>query len=73
MQQKPISYENKIGLIYVHSIAEPPFLWQESKLSRRCRLRARAVDPNSFYADPDPAAFLNADPDPDPDPGPGPA
>ena len=29
----------------------------------------RAVDPHSFYADPDPAVFLNADPDP----GPGPA
>ena len=25
---------------------------------------ARAVDPHSFYADPDPAVFLNADPDP---------
>ena len=25
----------------------------------------RAVDPHSFYADPDPAVFLNADPDPD--------
>ena len=39
--------------------------------------RSRAVDPHSFYADPDldpdPAVFLNADPDPDPDPGPGPA
>ena len=32
----------------------------------------RAVDPHSFYADPDPAVFLNADPDPDPGPGPGP-
>ena len=31
---------------------------------------ARAVDPHSFYADPDPAVFLNTDPDPDPDPGP---
>ena len=30
----------------------------------------RAVDPHSFYADPDPAVFLNVDPDPDPDPGP---
>ena len=30
----------------------------------------RAVDPHSFYADPDPAIFLNADPDPGPDPGP---
>ena len=25
----------------------------------------RAVDPHSFYADPDPAVFLNADPDPE--------
>ena len=29
----------------------------------------RAVDPHSFYSDPDPAVFLNADPYP----GPGPA
>ena len=27
-------------------------------------LENRAVDPHSFYADPDPADFLNADPDP---------
>ena len=27
------------------------------------------MDPHSFYAEPDPAVFLNADPDP----GPGPA
>ena len=27
---------------------------------------SRAVDPHSFYADPDPAVFLNADPDPGP-------
>ena len=32
--------------------------------------RCRAVDPHLFYADLDPAVFLNADPDPDPDPGP---
>ena len=32
-------------------------------------LTGMAVDPHSFYADPDPAFFLNADPDP----GPGPA
>ena len=37
-------------------------------------VRVRAVDPHSFFADPDPAVFLNADPDPggkmnaDPDP-----
>ena len=27
-------------------------------------METRAVDPHSFFADPDPAAFLNADPDP---------
>ena len=32
-------------------------------------LASRAVDLHSFYADPHPAVFLNADPDP----GPGPA
>ena len=26
--------------------------------------RSRAVDPHSFFADPYPAAFLNADPEP---------
>ena len=26
--------------------------------------RSRAVDPHSFFEDPDPAAFLNADPEP---------
>ena len=26
--------------------------------------RSRAVDPHSFFADPDPAVFLNDDPDP---------
>ena len=37
-------------------------------------LICRAVDPHSFFADPDPAVFFNADPDPggkmnvDPDP-----
>ena len=30
--------------------------------------KTRAVDPHSFYADPDPAVFLNADPDPAPAP-----
>ena len=28
----------------------------------------RAVDPHSFYADPDPAVYLNVDLDPDPGP-----
>ena len=32
----------------------------------------RAVDPHSFFADPDPDVFLNADPDPDPDADPDP-
>ena len=41
-----------------------PFI--DSKLTQKIR----AVDPHSFYADPDPAVFLNADPDPDPGPGP---
>ena len=27
-------------------------------------IKTRAVDPHSFFADPDPAVFLNADPDP---------
>ena len=27
-------------------------------------VKTRAVDPHSFFADPDPAAFLNSDPDP---------
>ena len=29
-------------------------------------VKTRAVDPHSFFADPDPAVFLNADPDPKP-------
>ena len=28
------------------------------------KVQLRAVDPHSFFADPDPAVFLNADPDP---------
>ena len=28
------------------------------------------MDPHSFFADPDPAVFLNEDPDPDADPDP---
>ena len=38
-------------------------------------LKIRAVDKHSFFADPNPAVFLNADPDPsgffneEPDPG----
>ena len=41
-----------------------------AELVRLWSTQARAVDPHSFYADPDPAVFLNADPDPDPGPGP---
>ena len=35
-------------------------------------IKIRAVDPRSFFSDPDPnpAVFLNADPDPDVDPDP---
>ena len=33
-------------------------------------MQHRAVDPYSFYADSDPAVFMNADPDPDLGPGP---
>ena len=32
----------------------------------RIPIMSRAVDPHSFYADPDPAVFLNADPEPGP-------
>ena len=32
------------------------------------KILTRAVDPHSFFADPNPAVFLNADPDPDADP-----
>ena len=44
------------------------------QLSWKLRGKIRAVDPHSFFADPDPALFMNADPDPggkmnaDPDP-----
>ena len=43
--------------------------------TRKLLLATRAVDPHSFFVDPDPAVFLNADPDPDaePDPNPEPA
>ena len=33
-------------------------------------VKTRAVDPHSFYADQDPAVFLNADLDPDSGPRP---
>ena len=47
---------------------------RENKKEYFCVQKSRAVDPHSFFADPDPAVFLNADPDPggkmnaDPDP-----
>ena len=47
------------------------YLW--TRIRQKPQVTDRAVDPHSFYADPDPAVLLNADPDPDPDPGPGPA
>ena len=31
-----------------------------------CLCTSRAVDPHSFFGDPDPYFFLNADPDPEP-------
>ena len=37
------------------------FLSRFLLLTRNLR---RAVDPHSFFANPDPAVFLNADPDP---------
>ena len=33
-------------------------------LMQLCIALCRAVDPHSFFADPDPAVFCNADPDP---------
>ena len=50
--------------------------WGGRRIRRTSTIRAgpgvlhSAVDPHSFYADPDPAVFLNADPYPDPGPGP---
>ena len=48
----------------------PPKIDQTGKGCDHGLGQSRAVDPQSFYADPDPAVFLNADPDPDPGPGP---
>ena len=37
------------------------YVWPEGQ----CTIgQSRAMDPRSFFADPDPAVFLNADPDP---------
>ena len=69
-------------MVKKNSVAEPKLIifgsGSSSSYSNILALKVktvpnRAVDPHSFYADPDPAVFLNADPDPDPDPGPGPA
>ena len=38
------------------------FFYEDKKL--HFFIPCRAVDPHSFYVDPDPAVFLNADPDP---------
>ena len=35
------------------------------KISHDTHDTFRAVDPNSFFADPDPVDFVNADPDPE--------
>ena len=45
------------------------YLFVTPKKSKRLA-QTRAMDPHSFYVDPDPAFFLNADLDPDPGPGP---
>ena len=42
----------------------------KDEISNKWCILNRAVDPHSFYADPDPVVFLNADPDPGPGPGP---
>ena len=39
--------------------------YQKSKTGVK-KIPGRAVDPHSFFADPDSAVFLNADPVPDP-------
>ena len=41
-------------------------LWSSMGPHRITSGKGRAVDPHSFYADPDPEVFLNADPDPGP-------
>ena len=43
-------------------------LWAifQKTITNETKVKIRAVDPHSFYADPDPAVFLNADPDPGP-------
>ena len=38
--------------------------FSQQKYTNIGRKMTRAVDPHSFFADPDPAVFLNADPDP---------
>ena len=39
-------------------------MWQTCHVENRNKNESMAVDPCSFFADPDPAVFLNADPDP---------
>ena len=46
--------------------------FSKKSVFEKLEIEISAVDPHSFYADPDPTVFLTADPDPDPDPGPGP-
>ena len=58
----PVPKKLNTGTVPVHTVPVP--------------VLTSAVDPHSFYVDPDPAVFLNADPDPggkmnaDPDPQP---
>ena len=46
---------------YTTSIWNPGKLWVSKE---KHPILVRAVDPHSFFADPDPAVLLNADPDP---------
>ena len=46
--------------------------FSKKSVFEKLEIEISAVDPHSFYADPDPTVFLTANPDPDPDPDPGP-
>ena len=57
-------------LVTYSRIADPVRILSNSKCTiwffEKCIIfiTNKAVDPHSFFADPDPAVFLNADPDP---------
>ena len=42
-------------------------IFKRTKILISIPIYSRAVDPHSFYADPEPAVFPNADPDPGPE------